>query len=107
MYYHGYGMQTVSYEQIADQIITNAQNGHQESIDFLKSVVNDVKSTDMSPDFEPDNDDGLNIKKADDKYLKSKGIDSHKSKEEFMGRGSNSRYDLYINKKTGEIISKR
>lgn len=74
---------------------------------FLKSVVNDVKSTDMSPDFEPDNDDGLNIKKADDKYLKSKGMDSHKIKEEFMGRGSNSRYDLYINKKTGEIISKR
>lgn len=36
MYYHGYGMQTVSYEQIADQIITNAQNGHQESIDFFK-----------------------------------------------------------------------
>lgn len=40
---------------------------------------------------------------ADDKYLKKNGIDAHKLKEEFLGDGKNSNYDLYINKDSGEI----
>ncbi|NDJ59336.1 filamentous hemagglutinin N-terminal domain-containing protein [Enterobacteriaceae bacterium 4M9] len=44
-----------------------------------------------------------NIKMADDKYLKRNGIDAHKLKEEFLGDGKNSNYDIYINKDSGEL----
>ncbi|HAF2130397.1 TPA: hypothetical protein G9F27_004686 [Salmonella enterica] len=40
---------------------------------------------------------------ADDKYLKRNGIDAHKLKEEFLGDGKNSNYDIYINKDSGEL----
>lgn len=55
----------------------------------------------MPPD---DEDENKNIQKINDDHLKRKGLDAHKIKEEFMGKGSNSRYDLYVNKDTGEVI---
>ncbi|OCG41507.1 hypothetical protein A9G25_06220 [Gilliamella sp. Bif1-4] len=41
---------------------------------------------------------------ANDNYLKKKGFDAHKIKEEFFGKGSNSKYDIYIDKKSGELM---
>jgi len=41
---------------------------------------------------------------ANDSYLKKNGFDPHKIKEEFFGRGSNSKYDIYIDKKSGELM---
>ncbi|WP_218057550.1 polymorphic toxin type 33 domain-containing protein, partial [Gilliamella sp. Bif1-4] len=59
----------------------------------------------------PDDDDSRNdsnkksdIKMANDNYLKKKGFDAHKIKEEFFGKGSNSKYDIYIDKKSGELM---
>ncbi|WP_211749624.1 polymorphic toxin-type HINT domain-containing protein [Paenibacillus sp. Marseille-Q4541] len=48
---------------------------------------------------------GLDIKKLDDKYLKKQKIDAHDLKREFLGRKAKiAEYDLYSNKKTGEIM---
>jgi len=58
------------------------------------------------PENDPKNqneDKPSNIKMADDKYLKRNGIDAHKLKEEFLGDGKNSNYDIYINKDSGEL----
>lgn len=58
------------------------------------------------PENDPKNqneDKPSNIKMADDKYLKKNGIDAHKLKEEFLGDGKNSNYDIYINKDSGEL----
>ncbi|SKC22700.1 filamentous hemagglutinin [Kosakonia radicincitans] len=58
------------------------------------------------PENDPKNqneDKPANIKMADDKYLKRNGIDAHKLKEEFLGDGKNSNYDIYINKDSGEL----
>ncbi|MGF9917695.1 RHS repeat-associated core domain-containing protein, partial [Paenibacillus ehimensis] len=46
---------------------------------------------------------GRNIKMLDDKFLKKNGFDAHQIKEEFVG-GKISRYDLYVDKVTGEIL---
>lgn len=45
------------------------------------------------------------IEKIDDKYLKKKGIDAHEVKREFLGRKAKiAEYDLYRDKKSGEIL---
>ncbi|WP_165011072.1 polymorphic toxin type 33 domain-containing protein [Neisseria yangbaofengii] len=66
---------------------------------------NDIpQSTAGAPMPPDDDDDKQNIQKINDGYLKRKGLDAHRIKEEFMGRGNNSRYDLYVDKNTGEVI---
>jgi len=44
-----------------------------------------------------------NIKMLNDRYLEKNGIDAHELKDELMGYGANSRYDLYLDKDTGQI----
>ncbi|MRT58238.1 hypothetical protein GJV11_19175 [Enterobacteriaceae bacterium RIT693] len=44
-----------------------------------------------------------NIKMADDKYLKKNGIDAHELKSEIVGKKNISKYDIYIDKETGEL----
>ncbi|MEX9563175.1 polymorphic toxin type 33 domain-containing protein [Morganella morganii] len=44
-----------------------------------------------------------NVKMLNDSYLEKNGIDAHELKDELMGDGSNSRYDLYLDKDTGQI----
>lgn len=44
-----------------------------------------------------------NIKKIDDTFLKKNGIIAYELKDEFVG-GAISRYDLYANQDTGEIL---
>jgi RHS repeat-associated protein len=60
-----------------------------------KKYDQDRKSVEISKgDFE----------KVDDKYLKKKGIDAHELKKENLKKGDKiSSYDIYVNKKTGEL----
>ncbi|MDA5494138.1 VENN motif pre-toxin domain-containing protein, partial [Yersinia intermedia] len=44
-----------------------------------------------------------NIKMADDKYLKNNGIDAHALKEDFLGDGKNSNYDIFIDRDSGQL----
>ncbi|PQQ22543.1 hypothetical protein C6H66_23140 [Photorhabdus hindustanensis] len=44
-----------------------------------------------------------NIKMADDKYLKQNGIDAHELKSDVVGKKNISKYDIYVNKETGEL----
>ncbi|WP_232832677.1 polymorphic toxin type 33 domain-containing protein [Photorhabdus sp. CRCIA-P01] len=44
-----------------------------------------------------------NIKMADDKYLKNNGIDAHELKSDVVGKKNISKYDIYVNKETGEL----
>ncbi|WP_231622880.1 polymorphic toxin type 33 domain-containing protein [Yersinia rohdei] len=46
-----------------------------------------------------------NIKMADDKYLKNNGIDAHALKEDFLGDGKNSNYDILIDRDSGQLWS--
>jgi len=46
-----------------------------------------------------------NMQKADDKYLKKNDIDAHDVKYDVLGKkASISKYDIYINKATGELF---
>lgn len=45
-----------------------------------------------------------NIVKISDKLVKNFGIDAHKLKQDFLGVKALSRYDLYKNTNTGEIL---
>jgi len=46
-----------------------------------------------------------NINKIDDGYLKKQGIDAHELKQEVLGKKAKiAQYDLYADKKTGEIF---
>lgn len=46
-----------------------------------------------------------NLDKIEDKYLKKRGIDAHELKKDHLGRKAKiSEYDLYVDKKTGEIF---
>lgn len=41
--------------------------------------------------------------KVSDNVLKKNGYDAHQIKKDYKGSGNNSRYDLYVDKKTGRI----
>lgn len=60
---------------------------------------------DWEPDDEKTNSNkSKNIDFVNENYLKKKGIDPHKLKEEFLGkRLKKSRYDIYKNKDTGML----
>ncbi len=45
-----------------------------------------------------------NFNKADDRYLKSKGIDAHQLKKDYLGEKAQiAQYDIYINKSDGRL----
>ena len=44
-----------------------------------------------------------NIKMADDKYLKNNGVDAHALKEDFLGDGKNSNYDIYVERDSEQL----
>jgi len=44
-----------------------------------------------------------NIKMADDKYLKNNGVNAHSLKEDFLGDGKNSNYDIYVDRDSGQL----
>lgn len=51
---------------------------------------------------------GISIQKIDDKYLKRKGVDAHEVKKETYGKSVEiSKYDLYVDKSTGQIYAMR
>lgn len=48
---------------------------------------------------------GKGFKKLNDSFLKNKGLDAHSIKKEFLGNSAQiSRYDLYTDTRTGEIL---
>ncbi|WIW71984.1 hemagglutinin repeat-containing protein [Anaerosinus gibii] len=46
----------------------------------------------------------ININKVSDGYLKNMGVDAHQLKEQFVGKKNIARYDLYVDKDTGELL---
>ena len=48
------------------------------------------------------------LDKVDDSYLKKKGIDAHQLKKDVYGKKAKiAEYDIYVNKKTGELYTQR
>ena len=45
----------------------------------------------------------LNINLVSDGYLKKMGVNAHSLKEQFVGKKNIARYDLYVDKDTGEL----
>ena len=68
----------------------------------LNEIVTDGKSSSKKS---KDGDTESSFNKLKDGYLKRKGIDAHKIKEDFMGKKAPiAHWDLYKDKKTGEIV---
>lgn len=87
----------------------NKKQGHQNNNDVSEGA--GTIAAGGAPGLPPDDDGNKNdsdkkpdIKMANTDYLKKKGFDAHKIKEEFFGRGSNSKYDIFIDKKSGELL---
>lgn len=48
------------------------------------------------------------LDKVDDKYLKKKGVDAHHLKKDIYGKKAKvAEYDIYVDKKTGELYTQR
>ena len=82
----------------------NKKQGHQNNNDVSEGAgtIAAGGTSGLPPDDDGnknDSDKKPDIKMANDSYLKRKGFDPHKIKEEFFGKGSNARYDIYVDKK--------
>ncbi|WP_392562465.1 RHS repeat-associated core domain-containing protein [Orbus sturtevantii] len=88
---------------------SNDDNQDQNNACEASTSTSSVGGTGSPNDNDPNDDDPndskkQNIKMADDRFLKKKGFDAHEIKKDFFGKGSNSKYDIYIDKNNGELI---
>ncbi|XKM14519.1 hemagglutinin repeat-containing protein [Orbaceae bacterium ac157xtp] len=103
-------MEDGKYDHLYANAVINLYNESKNNTEATES--SEAITSSGAPGLPPDDDKDkrnndqkkLDIKIANSDYLKRNGFDAHKIKEEFFGRGSNSKYDIYIDKKTGELM---
>ncbi|WP_261371462.1 polymorphic toxin type 33 domain-containing protein [Yersinia frederiksenii] len=117
----GSGPTNTGGDQLADQGANhtgsdgsqiNTGPGHTGGEQAVDQLPNNTGNTEVVPNL-PNNmtsdghDNGAekpsNIKMADDNYLKNNGVDAHALKEDFLGDGKNSNYDIYVDRDSGQL----
>ncbi|EEQ16105.1 hemagglutinin/adhesin repeat protein [Yersinia frederiksenii ATCC 33641] len=117
----GSGPTNTGGDQLADQGANhtgsdgsqiNTGPGHTGGDQAVDQLPNNTGNTEVVPNL-PNNmtsdghDNGAekpsNIKMADDNYLKNNGVDAHALKEDFLGDGKNSNYDIYVDRDSGQL----
>ena len=74
----------------------------------MKMAKSDKDKKQNGDDTTKEETEQKDLDKVNDSYLKKKGIDAHQLKKDVYGKKTKvAEYDIYVNKKTGELYTQR